>query len=106
MKRTGERSAGKPPAPFDVAGAGDGPTAGLLRHSQRKRGATDRPSLRGTAPILDPTGGGGRETCFGKALGPYPTRVGESSHGPRGSIRNRSGTRTTFCSRCVPLGAA
>src|SRR5262249_18195181 len=54
-KRTGERSAGKPPAPFDVAGAGDGFTAWLVRHSQRKRGATDRPCLRTTAPALDPT---------------------------------------------------
>jgi hypothetical protein len=26
-----------------------------VRHSQRKRGATDRPSLRGVAPVLDPT---------------------------------------------------
>src|SRR5262245_729443 len=55
VKRTGERSAGKPPAPFDVAGVGDGLTAGVVRHSQRKRGVTDRPGLRGTAPTLDPT---------------------------------------------------
>jgi hypothetical protein len=26
-----------------------------VRHSQRKRGATDRSYLRGTAPVLDPT---------------------------------------------------
>ena len=38
-----------------MAGVGDGLTAGLLRHSQRKRGATARPGLRGTAPALDPT---------------------------------------------------
>ena len=55
-KRAGERSAGKPPAPFDVAGVGDGLTAGRMRHSQRKRGATAGPGLRGTAPALDPTG--------------------------------------------------
>ena len=54
-KQTGERSAGKPPAPFDVAGVGDGFTAGLMRHSQRKRGVTARPGLRNTAPVLDPT---------------------------------------------------
>ena len=30
-------------------------TVGLLRHSQRKRGATDRPDLRSKAPVLDPT---------------------------------------------------
>jgi len=27
-----------------------------LKHSQRKRGETDRPDLQGTAPALDPTG--------------------------------------------------
>ena len=41
--------------PTDVAGVGDGFTAGLMRHSQRKRGVTDRPGLRNTAPALDPT---------------------------------------------------
>jgi len=56
VKRAGERSAGNPPAPFDVAGVGDGFTAGLVRHSRRKRGATDRLGLRNTAPALDPTG--------------------------------------------------
>ena len=30
-------------------------TVWLVRHSQRKRGATDRPDLRSMAPILDPT---------------------------------------------------
>ena len=76
VKQTGERSAGKPPAPFDVAGAGDGLTAGLMRHSQRKRGATARPDLRSTAPALDPTGGGRRkrrrETTL---LVAYPTTI-------------------------------
>src|SRR5687768_16202991 len=66
-KRAGERSAGKPPAPFDVAGAGDGLTAGRMRHSQRKQGATAGPGLRSTAPALDPTGGG-------------PTEKGSSDH--------------------------
>ena len=28
----------------------------LVRHSHRKRGETDRPRLRSTAPALDPTG--------------------------------------------------
>src|SRR3954468_21156006 len=60
-KRTGKPGAGGPHAGFDEAGAGDGLTAGLVRHSQRKRGATDRPDLRGTAPVLDPTGGGRME---------------------------------------------
>ena len=55
-KQTGAPSAGNPHAGCDVAGAGDGFTVGLLRHSQRKRGETDRPDLRDTAPVLDPTG--------------------------------------------------
>ena len=67
-KTTGKRSAGKPHAAFDAAGAGNvvahnvtgapvlDPTdvagdgdqvmVGTLRHSQRKRGATDRPDLQ------------------------------------------------------------
>ena len=32
-------------------------TVRLVRHSQRKRGATDRLHLRSTAPALDPTVG-------------------------------------------------
>ena len=55
-KQTGAPSAGNPHAGCDVAGAGNGFTGWLLRHSQRKRGATDRPDLRNTAPVLDPTG--------------------------------------------------
>src|ERR1035437_9049231 len=54
--QTGAPSAGNPHAGCDVAGAGNGFTVWLLRHSQRKRGATDRPDLRNTAPVLDPTG--------------------------------------------------
>ena len=53
--RTGARSAGKPHAACDVAGAGNGLTVRLVRHSHRKRGETDRPRLRSTAPALDPT---------------------------------------------------
>src|ERR1035441_6287808 len=54
-KQTGAPSAGNPHAGCDVAGAGNGFTVWILRHSQRKRGATDRPDLRNTAPVLDPT---------------------------------------------------
>jgi len=46
MKQTGERNAGNPHVAFDVAGAGNGFTNELMRHSQRKRGETDRLSLR------------------------------------------------------------
>src|SRR5437762_12164949 len=45
-KQTGAPSAGNPHAGCDVAGAGNGFTVWLLRHSQRKRGETDRPDLR------------------------------------------------------------
>ena len=55
MKPAGERSAGNPLATFEVAGAGNGLTVRIVRHSQRKRGETDRPNLRSTAPVLDPT---------------------------------------------------
>ena len=44
-KRTGKRSAGNLHAAFEEAGTGDGVTARLVRHSQRKRGAPDRPDL-------------------------------------------------------------
>ena len=37
-KPSGKRSAGKPHAAFDVAGAGNGLTVWLVRHSRRKRG--------------------------------------------------------------------
>ena len=36
-------------------GLGNGLTVRLVRHSHRKRGETDRPRLRSTAPALDPT---------------------------------------------------
>src|SRR5580704_391179 len=55
MKQTGAPSAGNPHAGCDVAGAGNGFTVWLLRHSQRKRGAMVRLDLRNTAPVLDPT---------------------------------------------------
>src|SRR5258708_32966493 len=57
-KQTGAPCAGNPHAGCDVAGAGNGFTVWLLRHSQRKRGETARLDLRNTAPVLDPTGMG------------------------------------------------
>ena len=54
-KQTGAPSAGNPHAGCEVAGAGNGFTVWLLRHSQRKWGATARLNLRNTAPVLDPT---------------------------------------------------
>jgi hypothetical protein len=46
-KCAGARSAGNPHAAWDVAGAGNRLTVRIVRHCQRKRGAT--------APALDPT---------------------------------------------------
>src|SRR5260370_561390 len=40
-KRTGKPTAGNPHGGFDEAGAGNGLTVRLVRHSQRKRGVTD-----------------------------------------------------------------
>src|SRR3954452_17351156 len=54
-KQTGAPSAGNLHAGCDAAGAGNGFTVRLVRHSQRKQGATDRLDLRNTAPVLDPT---------------------------------------------------
>jgi hypothetical protein len=55
VKHTGKPSAGNLHAGFDEAGAGNRRTIRLVRHSQRKRGATDRLNLRRLAPVLDPT---------------------------------------------------
>src|SRR3954451_16445036 len=46
VKCAGARSAGNPHATCEVAGAGNQGTVWLVRHSQRKRGAMDRPDLR------------------------------------------------------------
>ena len=54
-KCAGARNAGNPHVACDEAGAGNELSEWLVRHSQRKRGATDRPVLRSTAPVLDPT---------------------------------------------------
>ena len=54
-KHTGKPSAGNLHAGFDEAGVGNRLTIRLVRHSQRKRGATNRLNLRSGAPVLDPT---------------------------------------------------
>ena len=54
-KRAGKPIAGNRHDGFEVAGAGNQLTVRLVRHSQRKRGATDRLNLRSVAPVLDPT---------------------------------------------------
>jgi hypothetical protein len=54
-KRAGKPIAGNRHDGFEVAGAGNQLTVRLVRHSQRKRGATDRRNLRSMALALDPT---------------------------------------------------
>ena len=54
-KLAGKPIAGNRHDGFEEAGAGTQLTVRLLRHSQRKRGATDRRNLRSMALALDPT---------------------------------------------------
>src|SRR5712664_545822 len=54
-KRAGKPIAGNRHDGFEGAGAGTQLTVRLMRHSQRKRGATDRLNLRSMALALDPT---------------------------------------------------
>ncbi len=56
-KRAGKPIAGNRHDGFEVAGTGNQLTVWLVRHSRRKRGATDGPNLRSPAPVLDPTSG-------------------------------------------------
>jgi hypothetical protein len=49
------RRAGNLHAPFEVTGNGNQLTVRLVRHSQRKRRATDRSNLQSMAPFLEPT---------------------------------------------------
>jgi hypothetical protein len=55
LKRAGKPIAGNRHDGFEVAGAGNQLTVQLMRHSQRKRGDTDRLNLRSMALALDPT---------------------------------------------------
>src|ERR1035438_9449692 len=75
-KQTGAPSAANPHAGCDVAGAGNGFTVLLLRHSQRKRGGTARLNLRNTAPVLDPT-----RCPPHSSQSPHP--VNQATHHPR-----------------------
>lgn len=52
-KHAGERSAGKPPAPFDVAGAGNVTMAAGLRAIAKALEHPPEPKVG--APVLDPT---------------------------------------------------
>jgi hypothetical protein len=52
-KHAGERSAGKPPAAFDVAGAGNVTMAAGLRANAKVSESPPEPNVG--APVLDPT---------------------------------------------------
>jgi hypothetical protein len=52
-KHAGERSAGNPPAPFDVAGAGNVTMAAGLRANAKVLEQPPEPTVG--APVLDPT---------------------------------------------------
>ena len=70
VKQTEKPSARNGHARFDAAGTENQLTIRLVRHSQRKRGATDRSHLRSMASVLDPT-------CEGLGVKlPEPTRPG------------------------------
>src|SRR3954452_3504547 len=53
VKRAGKRSAGEPPAPFDVAGVGNVTTGAGLRPTPKGVDKPPDPTVR--APALDPT---------------------------------------------------
>jgi hypothetical protein len=63
MKQSGKRSAGKPHAAFDVAGAGNVMMVAGLRPMTKVMDKSPEPKVR--APVLDPTGGRGES---GKTL--------------------------------------
>jgi hypothetical protein len=77
MKQTGKRSAGKPHAAFDVAGAGNVTMVAGLRSLAKAMELPPAPTVR--APALDPTDKRSVETGYGEANeGPTDERVGNS----------------------------
>src|ERR1700747_1630293 len=73
MKQTGKRSAGKPHAAFDVAGAGDVTMVAGLRYLAKAMELPPAPTVRAPAP--DPT----CERLGAKFPGPTRRRVGDHS---------------------------
>ena len=87
----GARSAGNPLATCDVAGAGNRFTVRLVRHSQRKRGATDRPDLRNNGASPRPY----RGRIGGKRSLETMTPEERTARAKKASLRRpRSGLRT------------
>src|SRR6266576_1237021 len=75
-KRAGKPIAGNRHDGFEVAGTGNQLTGWLVRHSRRKRGATDRPNLRSPAPVLDPTSGKWDRSAFFRMFQAVATEAG------------------------------
>ena len=106
-KRAGKPIAGNRHDGFEVAGAGTQLTVWLLRHSQRKRGATDRLNLRSMAPVLDPTRPCQQTT---RIVSPMNLIESKSQNGSemvknfaiivQGDLRVRQGTVTVNVFRC------
>jgi len=96
-KQTGKPIAGNRHDGFEVAGAGTQLTVRLLRHSQRKRGATDRRNLRSMALALDPT------SPMPHSREHFPRSLVESaeivpnSHSPHGNSEVRPATGPSVC---------
>jgi len=89
-KSAGARSAGNPHATCDGAGTGIPFTVRLVRHSQRKQGATDRPDLRNNGasprPYRDRGDGNDQE---GESETSGKRRHGSPDEVRRQAVRNR-----------------
>jgi hypothetical protein len=101
-KQTGKPSARNGHARFEAAGAENQLTIRLVRHSQRKRGATDRSNLKSLASVLDPTfreGNGNvgitRSPLSAIAL-PEPIKMPRSNRG-QCHMPVTASTRQEFC---------
>src|ERR1022692_3345454 len=107
-KQAGKPRARNGHAGYDVAGAGNRLTVRLVRHSQRKRGATDRPNLRSMAPVLDPTERRTEASAQARLLRPDPgsEACGRLPNDPTRSISasvGRSGCRVGWNAGLDPL---
>ncbi len=82
------------PLGFDAAGAGNRSTVRLVRHSQRKRGATDRLNLRGNGASPRPSLDEG-ESRNGLGISQHRANIDQMLWARR--RRRRSGQPSTVC---------
>jgi len=87
-KHAGERSAGKPPAPFDEAGAGNVTMAAGLRASAKALEQPPEPNVG--APVLDPTFG------YTIVITAGQTRASITAVWLRGAARSTAANRKTL----------